>query len=48
LRPYTPQNVLATLYRVLGIDAETTTLPNPRGGQPRRLLADTGKIVELV
>jgi uncharacterized protein (DUF1501 family) len=47
-RPYTPQNVLATLYHVLGIDPDRTTLPNPRGGQPRRLLEDTRKIVELL
>ena len=29
-RPYTPQNVLATLYRGLGIDLETT-LPDHSG-----------------
>jgi hypothetical protein len=28
--PYTPQNVLATLYHVLGIDPETTTMSGER------------------
>ena len=46
-RPYTPQNVLATLFHVLGIDPETTTLPNP-AGPPRYLLEDTRRIDELV
>jgi hypothetical protein len=44
--PYKPQNVLATLYAVLGIDPQKTTLPAP-DGRPRYLLEDTGKIAEL-
>jgi hypothetical protein len=45
-RPYMPQNVLATLYHVLGIEA-TTTLPDYTG-RPIHLLDDTDKIAELV
>jgi uncharacterized protein (DUF1501 family) len=45
-QPYTPQNVLATLYRVLGIDLETT-LPNLQG-RPMYLLDDRRPIAELV
>lgn len=45
-QPYTPQNVLATLYRVLGIDPETT-LPDHQG-RPMYLLDDRRPIVELV
>jgi hypothetical protein len=46
-RPYTPQDVLATLYHVLGIDAGATTLPD-FSGRPRYLLEDYRKINELL
>jgi len=42
---YTPQNVLATLYRVLGVDP-TTTLPDHQG-RPVYLLDDPEPIREL-
>jgi hypothetical protein len=45
--PYTPQNVLATLYHVLGVDLKTTTLPD-RTGRPMALLDDCNPIAELV
>lgn len=45
-KPYTPQNVLATLYHVLGIDPETT-LPDHQG-RPVYLLEDRERIAELV
>jgi hypothetical protein len=45
-RPYTPQNVLATLYRVLGIDP-TATLPDYQG-RPVPLLDDCEPIKELM
>jgi uncharacterized protein (DUF1501 family) len=45
-QPYTPQNVLATLYYVLGIDP-VTTLPD-HSGRPIYLLDDRRKIEELV
>ncbi len=45
-RPYTPQNVLATLYRVLGIPADTTL--NDHQGRPTYLLDDRDPITELV
>lgn len=45
-RPYTPQNMLATLYHVLGIDP-TITFPD-HAGRPRFLLDDQNKIAELV
>jgi uncharacterized protein (DUF1501 family) len=45
-RPYTPQNVLATLYHVLGIDP-ATTLPDHQG-RPVYLLDDREKVAELV
>jgi hypothetical protein len=45
-RPYTPQNVLATLYHVLGIDP-ATTLPD-HTGRPIFLLEDQNKIAELI
>ncbi len=45
--PYTPQNVLATLYHVLGIDAANTTIPD-HSGRPIYLLDDAEKIKELV
>lgn len=44
--PYTPQNVLATLYRVLGIGPQTTI--NDLQGRPRYLLDDMRPIAELV
>jgi uncharacterized protein (DUF1501 family) len=44
--PYSTQNVLATLYRVLGIDS-ATTLPD-HNGRPRYLLDDRRLIKELV
>jgi hypothetical protein len=44
-RPYTPQNILATLYHVLGIDP-TRTFPD-HAGRPRYLLDDQEKIAEL-
>src|SRR5262249_8188053 len=44
-KPYTPQNVLATLYHVLGIDP-ARTLPDGQG-RPRHLLDDREKINEL-
>lgn len=43
---YTPQNVLATLYRVLGIDP-ATTLPDHQG-RPIYLLDDRRVVTELV
>jgi hypothetical protein len=45
-RPCTPQNVLATLYHVLGIDP-ATTLPDHQG-RPVYLLDDREKVAELV
>jgi uncharacterized protein (DUF1501 family) len=44
--PYTPQNLLATLYRHLGIDPETT-LPD-HTGRPIHLLDDGNPIKELL
>jgi hypothetical protein len=44
--PYTPQNVLATLYHHLGIDPATTL--NDLTGRPIFLLDDRRKIEELV
>jgi len=44
--PYHPQNVLATLYHVLGIDPQTT-IPD-HNGRPMYLLDDPRKIAELV
>lgn len=44
-RPYTPQNVLATVYRHLGIDPETTLID--QAGRPITLLDDQTRIVEL-
>jgi len=43
---YSPQNVIATLYHVLGIDPETT-LPD-QSGRPVYLLDDPRPIAELV
>ncbi|MCE9533913.1 MAG: DUF1501 domain-containing protein [Planctomycetes bacterium] len=45
-RHYTPQNVLATIYHVLGIDPETT-LPDHQG-RPVYLLDDRERIMEVV
>lgn len=45
-RAYTPQNVLATLYDVLGIDPATTL--NDHQGRPIYLLDDREKVAELV
>jgi hypothetical protein len=45
--PYTPQNVLSTLYHVLGIDAGNTTLPD-HSGRPVYLLDDPRKVTELI
>jgi hypothetical protein len=45
-RPYTPQNLLATLYHVLGIDPNLT-FPD-HTGRPRYLLDDQEPIGELV
>jgi hypothetical protein len=44
--PYTPQNMLATLYHVLGIDP-ATTFPN-HTGRPIHLLDDSECIKELL
>jgi len=44
--PYTPQNLLATLYRALGIDL-ATTLPD-HTGRPVHLLDDCEPIKELM
>ena len=43
--PYTPANVLATLYRFLGIDPATTV--NDFSGRPMYLLDDREPIAEL-
>jgi hypothetical protein len=45
-RPYTAQNLLATLYHVLGIDSALTFLDHR--GRPQYLLEDRDKIAELV
>jgi Protein of unknown function (DUF1501) len=46
-RPYTPRDVLATLYRVLGIDPGATTIRD-FSGRPRYLLEDYRNIRELL
>jgi hypothetical protein len=46
-RPYTPRDVLATIYHLLGIDPGATTLPD-FSGRPRYLLEDYRKINELL
>jgi Protein of unknown function (DUF1501) len=46
-RPYTPRDVLATLYHVLGIDPGAITIPD-FSGRPRYLLEDSRKISELL
>lgn len=45
-QPYSPQNILATLYHVLGIDP-ATTLPD-HNGRPVHLLDEREPITELV
>jgi hypothetical protein len=45
-RPFTPQNLLATLYHALGIDP-TTTFPD-HSGRPQYLLDDRTTITELL
>ena len=45
-RSYTPQNILATLYHVLGIDP-SATIPD-LNGRPRCLLDDPDPVKELV
>ncbi|HXT40488.1 MAG TPA: DUF1501 domain-containing protein [Candidatus Angelobacter sp.] len=45
-RPYTPQNILATLYHVLGIDP-SATLPD-HNGRPQYLLDDRDPVKELI
>jgi hypothetical protein len=45
-RAYTPQNVLSTLYYVLGIDPVTTITDHQ--GRPHYLLDDRDKVAELV
>jgi hypothetical protein len=45
--PYTPQNVLATLYRAMGIDLATTALPD-HTGRPIHLLDDCEPVTELI
>lgn len=44
--PYTPQNILATLYHVLGIDP-SATIPD-HSGRPQYLLEDREPVKELV
>ena len=45
-RPYTPQNILATLYHVLGIDP-SATIPD-HNGRPQYLLDDRDPVNELI
>jgi hypothetical protein len=45
-KPYQPQNTLATLYHVLGIDP-SATLPD-HSGRPMYLLDNRDPITELV
>jgi hypothetical protein len=45
-RPYTPQNILATLYHVLGIDP-SATIPD-HNGRPQYLLDDREPVKELI
>ncbi len=45
-RPYNPQNILATIYHVLGIDP-ALTFPD-HSGRPRQLLDDHERIKELI
>src|SRR5437867_1418470 len=45
-RPYTPQNILATLYHVLRIDP-AATIPD-HNGRPQYLLEDREPVIELI
>jgi hypothetical protein len=45
-RPYTPQDILATVYRHLGIDTETAFLDH--SGRPLHILESGSPIRELV
>lgn len=45
--PYTPQNVLATIYEVLGINPSSTVFQD-QGGRPVPLLDDPQTIKELI
>lgn len=45
-RPYTPQNILTTLYHVLGIDP-SATIPD-HNGRPQYLLEDRDPVRELI
>jgi Protein of unknown function (DUF1501) len=45
-RAYTPQNILATLYHVLGIDPSATILDH--NGRPQFLLDDRDPVKELI
>ena len=45
-RPYNPQNILATLYHVLGINPSTTIVDH--SGRPRYVLDDRRRIDELL
>jgi hypothetical protein len=45
-RAYTPQNILATLYHVLGIDPSATLLDH--NGRPHYLLDDRDPVKELI
>ena len=44
--PYTPQNVLASLYRAMGINLATTAFPD-HSGRPIHLLDDCEPVTEL-
>ncbi|MCE9532783.1 MAG: DUF1501 domain-containing protein [Planctomycetes bacterium] len=46
IKPYSPQNVLATLYRVMGISLDTTL--NDHSGRPQFLLDAPSPIAELL
>jgi hypothetical protein len=48
LRPVHVQEVLATIYRHLGIDARGATVPDAVANRPRALLDDYLPIPELV
>ena len=45
-RAYTPQNILATLYHVLGVDP-SATIPD-LNGRPQYLLDDRDPVKELI
>jgi hypothetical protein len=46
MHPYRPENVLAMVYRHLGINPSLTS--DDHTGRPRHLLADGGLVSELV